>query len=213
MAYADQPDSNLNNNDATAVVKVNGADLALSNGEDNTSPSVGATVTFTVTLTNNGPLDDTGIIITDMVPAGLTYLSSVRWLLWSATIENCHVNRADQQPNADTREISQTRRNHVSDNDTGVIKRAVVGQRDGKSHGSPTLGEGIIFTIRQCQVCTIHLHHCRGIVIIQIAIRLVGIGHHRQIIYLQCASPCIYARRDSQFCAGPIGDITDSPIS
>jgi uncharacterized repeat protein (TIGR01451 family) len=77
MAYADQPDSNLNNNDATAVVKVNGADLALSNGEDNTSPSVGATVTFTVTLTNNGPLDDTGIIITDMVPAGLTYLSSV----------------------------------------------------------------------------------------------------------------------------------------
>jgi uncharacterized repeat protein (TIGR01451 family) len=77
MAYADQPDSNLNNNDATAVVKVNGSDLSLSNGEDNTSPSVGATVTFTVTLTNNGPLDDTGIIVTDMVPAGLTYLSSV----------------------------------------------------------------------------------------------------------------------------------------
>ena len=77
MAYADQPDSNLNNNDATAVVKVNGADLSLSNGEDNTSPSVGATVTFTVTLTNNGPLDGTGIIVTDMVPAGLTYLSSV----------------------------------------------------------------------------------------------------------------------------------------
>ena len=77
MAYADQPDSNLNNNDATAVVKVNGSDLSISNGEDNTSPSVGATVTFTVTLTNNGPLDDTGIIVTDIVPAGLTYLSSV----------------------------------------------------------------------------------------------------------------------------------------
>jgi uncharacterized repeat protein (TIGR01451 family) len=77
MAYADQPDSDLNNNDATAVVKVNGSDLALSNGEDNTSPSVGATVTFTVTLTNNGPLDDTGIVVTDIVPAGLTYLSSV----------------------------------------------------------------------------------------------------------------------------------------
>ena len=77
MAYADQPDSDLNNNDATAVVKVNGSDLSLSNGEDNTSPSVGATVTFTVTLTNNGPLDGTGIIVTDMVPAGLTYLSSV----------------------------------------------------------------------------------------------------------------------------------------
>ena len=77
MAYADQPDSDLNNNDATAVVKVNGSDLSLSNGEDNTSPSVGATVTFTVTLTNNGPLDDTGIIVTDIVPAGLTYLSGV----------------------------------------------------------------------------------------------------------------------------------------
>ena len=77
MAYADQPDSNLNNNDATANVKVNGADLGLTNGEDNTSPSVGDTVTFTVTLTNNGPLDDTGIIVTDIVPAGLTYSSSV----------------------------------------------------------------------------------------------------------------------------------------
>ncbi|MGP8080218.1 MAG: DUF11 domain-containing protein [Dehalococcoidales bacterium] len=77
MAYADQPDSNLNNNDATASVTVNGADLALTNGEDNTSPSVGDTVTFTVTLTNNGPLDDTGIIVTDIVPAGLTYSSSV----------------------------------------------------------------------------------------------------------------------------------------
>ena len=77
LAYADQPDSNLNNNDATASIKVNGADLGLTNGEDNTSPSVGDTVTFTVTLTNNGPLDDTGIIVTDIVPAGLTYSSSV----------------------------------------------------------------------------------------------------------------------------------------
>ena len=77
MAYADQPDSNLNNNDATASVKVNGADLGITNGEDDTTPSVGDTVTFTVTLTNNGPLDDTGIIVTDIVPAGLTYSSSV----------------------------------------------------------------------------------------------------------------------------------------
>ena len=77
IAFADQPDSNLNNNDATASVTVNGADPALTNGEDNTSPSVGDTVTFTVTLTNNGPLDDTGIIVTDIVPAGLTYSSSV----------------------------------------------------------------------------------------------------------------------------------------
>jgi uncharacterized repeat protein (TIGR01451 family) len=77
MAYADQPDSNLNNNDATASVKVNGADLGITNGEDDTTPSVGDTVTFTVTLINNGPLDDTGIIVTDIVPAGLTYSSSV----------------------------------------------------------------------------------------------------------------------------------------
>ena len=77
MAYADKPDSNLNNNDATASVKVNGADLGITNGEDDTTPSVGDTVTFTVTLTNNGPLDDTGIIVTDIVPAGLTYSSSV----------------------------------------------------------------------------------------------------------------------------------------
>jgi uncharacterized repeat protein (TIGR01451 family) len=77
LAYIDQPDTNLNNNTATASLTVNGADLTISIAEDSVAPKELGTVNFTVTLTNNGPLDDTGIEVTGVVPAGLTFVSGV----------------------------------------------------------------------------------------------------------------------------------------
>ena len=76
VIYADQPDSNLNNNTATASLTVNGSDLSISNAEDSAAPKEGGTVNFTVTLVNNGPRDDTGVIATAVVPPGLTYVSN-----------------------------------------------------------------------------------------------------------------------------------------
>jgi uncharacterized repeat protein (TIGR01451 family) len=52
------------------------ADVALTKAVSNTSPTVGANVTFTVTASNLGPIDATGVVIGDALPAGLTLVSA-----------------------------------------------------------------------------------------------------------------------------------------
>ena len=53
-----------------------GADLAISKSVDDSSPLEGETVTFTVTVTNNGPDAATGVVVNDVIPAGLTFQSA-----------------------------------------------------------------------------------------------------------------------------------------
>ena len=53
------------------------ADLSLTKTVDNASPNVGDNVTFTLTSTNAGPDSATNVAITDVLPAGLTFVSSV----------------------------------------------------------------------------------------------------------------------------------------
>lgn len=59
---------------ATVTVEVAGVDLVtvkeLTSG--NPAPIAGETVTFTITVTNNGAADATGVSLTDALPAGLT---------------------------------------------------------------------------------------------------------------------------------------------
>ena len=52
------------------------ADLAVTKTVDNPTPNVGDTITFTVTLTNSGPDAATGVRVTDLLPAGLTFVSA-----------------------------------------------------------------------------------------------------------------------------------------
>ena len=52
------------------------ADLSLTKTVDNSSPNVGDTVTFTVTINNSGPDNATGVIVTDVLPAGVTFVSN-----------------------------------------------------------------------------------------------------------------------------------------
>ncbi len=53
-----------------------GADISVEKTTDNLAPLVGETFHFTVTATNLGPDDATGLEVTDALPAGLTLISS-----------------------------------------------------------------------------------------------------------------------------------------
>jgi uncharacterized repeat protein (TIGR01451 family) len=68
---------NLGNNVAAVTVEVQPtADIAVSKTVSATPPAVGDTVLFTVTATNRGAGDATGVQVSDGLPAGLTLLSS-----------------------------------------------------------------------------------------------------------------------------------------
>ena len=88
VSAADQPDSdstpgdmdpnNLDEDDE-AEATVTGqasADLELTKAVDDTTPETGQNVTFTLTLTNKGPNNTTGVKVTDQLPTGLTFVSS-----------------------------------------------------------------------------------------------------------------------------------------
>ena len=70
-------DPSLANNVASATVEVQPvADIAVTKRVSPATPQVGETVTFTVTATNRGPNDATGVQISDGLPAGLTLLAA-----------------------------------------------------------------------------------------------------------------------------------------
>jgi len=51
------------------------ADLALTKSVDNAAPAVNTNVVFTLTVTNNGPNNATGVVVNDFLPDGLNYVS------------------------------------------------------------------------------------------------------------------------------------------
>jgi uncharacterized repeat protein (TIGR01451 family) len=73
-----ETDSNAANNQATATVTVIAASADINVGKtvDNASPAQGSNVVFTVTVNNNGPNNATNLVISDLLPSGLTYVTS-----------------------------------------------------------------------------------------------------------------------------------------
>jgi uncharacterized repeat protein (TIGR01451 family) len=69
-------DPDPNDNTGTATVTPQRADLSLTKGVDNATPNVGDTVTFTITLNNQGPNAATNISVQDVLPVGLAFVSS-----------------------------------------------------------------------------------------------------------------------------------------
>jgi uncharacterized repeat protein (TIGR01451 family) len=52
------------------------ADIGMTKTVSDPNPAVGTDVTFTVTAHNNGPNDTTALQVTDLLPAGLTFVSA-----------------------------------------------------------------------------------------------------------------------------------------
>ncbi len=61
-------------NDSDFGYQLPTADLSLIKVVNDTSPDLGDTVTFTLTLNNSGPDTATNIVVEDVIPAGLTYV-------------------------------------------------------------------------------------------------------------------------------------------
>jgi len=73
---SNQADPGADNNSATSVVTVAGADIALTKTVDDPAPFAGFDVVFTITATNNGPSEANLIEIADVLPGDLAYVSS-----------------------------------------------------------------------------------------------------------------------------------------
>lgn len=78
ITAADQTDPNPANDSASVniVVPLAEAELQLSKNVSVPTPSEGQIVTFNISVRNNGPSTATGVQVTDVVPAGLTFLAA-----------------------------------------------------------------------------------------------------------------------------------------
>src|SRR5262249_52144259 len=76
ITHTDSVDPNAANNQASAAETPQQADLADAKAVSNARPNVGDTIFYTVTIANNGPNNATGVTLTDLLPAGLTFVSS-----------------------------------------------------------------------------------------------------------------------------------------
>jgi uncharacterized repeat protein (TIGR01451 family)/fimbrial isopeptide formation D2 family protein len=70
------PDPDPSNNIASVTLTGQAADIAVTKSVDITAPLLLNTpLTFTITARNDGPSDATGVVVTDLLPAGLSYQS------------------------------------------------------------------------------------------------------------------------------------------
>lgn len=76
-------DPNTENNNSTATINVEPCiDLDVTKAVDNPNPKVGQNVVYTITVTNNGPNNATGVKLVDLLPAGLIFVSATNSGSW-----------------------------------------------------------------------------------------------------------------------------------
>ncbi|MEX2177008.1 MAG: DUF11 domain-containing protein [Pirellulaceae bacterium] len=70
------PNDGAGDDRATATVDALGADLSVTITPSSTTPNFGSNVTYTITVANGGPDQAAGVVVTDLLPAGLVFVSS-----------------------------------------------------------------------------------------------------------------------------------------
>ncbi|MEL6308004.1 MAG: PKD domain-containing protein, partial [Chloroflexota bacterium] len=75
LASFDQADSDTTNNADSATVSIFDPGLSLTKSRNIGSPTIGQTVTYTVALRNQSAFDYTSVVVTDNLPAGVTFVS------------------------------------------------------------------------------------------------------------------------------------------
>jgi uncharacterized repeat protein (TIGR01451 family) len=78
-------DPNLANNTATASVQVQGADLSMTQVASATAIAPSGTITYTETVTNNGPNAATGAVLYQQTPPNTTFASMAPPTGWTCT--------------------------------------------------------------------------------------------------------------------------------
>jgi uncharacterized repeat protein (TIGR01451 family) len=63
------------NNSNPSTIFVQSTDLRVTKTISDTTPLQGQTITYTIMARNAGPLNDTGVVVNDSLPAGVTYVS------------------------------------------------------------------------------------------------------------------------------------------
>ena len=77
IATPNQPDNNTTDNSSSiSTIPVAQSDLTITKTVDNSYPSKGSNVVFSIVVTNNGVSDATGVNVLDLLPTGYTYVSN-----------------------------------------------------------------------------------------------------------------------------------------
>jgi len=77
--------NNANNSSSVTTTVTQSADLAVTKSDTPDPTLAGSNITYTITLTNNGPSDSVSVTLTDAVPANATFVSFTAPAGWSAT--------------------------------------------------------------------------------------------------------------------------------
>ncbi|MCX6187917.1 MAG: hypothetical protein NTU43_13170, partial [Bacteroidetes bacterium] len=158
--------ASANNSKTVTPVPVPQADLAIVKTVNNSTPNVGNNVTFTLTASNNGPSNATGVSVNDAIPAGYTLVSATpstgSWTSPNWTIGNlanggsatltvvATVNASGSYSNTAT--ISGNKADPTSGNNTSTVTPVPVPQADlaivkTVNNSTPNVGSNVTFTL------------------------------------------------------------------
>lgn len=169
VSASDQSDPDPSNNSAAAAVNAEpSADIGLLKTVDDAAPNVGSDVTYTLTVTNHGPSDATGIEVTDHLPAGVSFVSAAPsqgaydsasgvWTIGalangaSATLAiTVHVDQAGSISNTATVTHEDQFDPNPTNNSSGTTingQSADLGVTKTVDDAAPTVGDNVVFTI------------------------------------------------------------------